>query len=74
MSDYNRPVIVLARGQTRSARFKTWSVSNTIGFEAVPRIQPVAVVEYDDGTVGYVPVDVLMFVDGNDSTGGAANG
>lgn len=74
MSDYNRPVIVLARGQTRGARFKAWSVSNVFGFEAIPRIQPVVVVEYDNGTVEYVPMDVLKFTDSNDSGGGAASG
>jgi hypothetical protein len=74
MGDYNRPVMVKTKGQTRCARFKTWSVSNTFGFEAIPRTQPVAVVEYGDGTVEYVPVDVLKFTDSNDSEGSAANG
>lgn len=74
MSDRNRPVMVKTKGQTRGARFKTWSVSNIFGFEAIPRIQPVAVVEYDDGTVEYVTVDVLKFIDSNDSEGSAANG
>ena len=73
MSDYDRRVIVKSRGQTRGARFKAWSMSNMFGCGAVPRIQPVAVVAYDDGTMEYVTLDMVRFADTGDVQNGMSS-
>lgn len=62
MSAHNRPIVVKLKSGVRTGRFKVWAVSHE-EYEDGPGHFPVAIVEYDDGTVSAVSPELIRFTD-----------
>jgi hypothetical protein len=62
MSDHNKPIVVKRGSELRPGRFKAWSVGHE-EYEDGPGHFPVAIVEYDDGSVSEVSPELIMFAD-----------
>ena len=62
MSDHNRPIVVKRGSELMPGRFKVWTGGHG-ECKGGPGHFPLAIVEYDDGTVSEVFPELIRFTD-----------